>query len=967
MIKFVNRTVLFVIILMIGVILLTRNRDSVEKYTENEVLTAKYVSDQLHGSRGGRRIILSSRRADGVLGNSTVEKQCPLVKAWFLEQIESGSDVYKLSSKSTLLSLGRNDAYDCIDDSSVVKFLKDREVAKKDVVIYNTEDDLLAEKQLESKYMYTDGLDRKYFAYYIGRDDEETTNKQFDIEGELDKKDKKSGSPVKFIIVPNNLQKTIALNFKKTIGIGSNYCKSPTSDQVDAKKKIRLINLQFDRHYKKIGEGNTFSIVYRETEGDRRIVEISDDITSFPVFRQKYCATECSKITNKPDMWVKASDNKSFGRVNYVDLINNPTKVVCERVSINGKEINSTDELVVQEKAIDKSRYEYKEDSDQFRIRYKYNSEDFYYVNADPKFEIPLTKCELNKTYQTIAPQKKVMDMDKKEWIYVTDRTCEAIDPCDRIDYNDIRFDFTSAESKPGQTITMAPREVEPNEFSFAECCGIQILYTLIPLETDGTLPSIVDPIFTILKKDKEAICKLKIEAGDKSLLVGELCNPGEDPAEPAPKPEPIPVPVHCDGTWSDWSYCSAPCGDGTQTRSWNTTTPPLNGGKACPSPSTQTISCRVKDCPPEAVNCEGTWSAWSDCSEQCGEGTQTRSWNTTTQPKHGGQACPSPEEESKSCKIKDCPPVKRVRIFQIGDLRRPKEEPAYTIAQLKAQNKFKWPFATKAQLEEGFEEFIEGFQEAEKSDFEFQPFKIFDNDQFTFVIQTGNYGFRLTEMTIIFKCKKSERIRTAATLRSDNVCEYPSYDKCEYDKSYYEKDDAGDYSCAQYTGLDKCTEENVKYSWKDMSCGGVSQTKYANVDIADHVDNTLVNPSLKLDLNIKDCMTMCDEREGCYGADLNTITHSCALYGHETTKVVVNSGAALSIDIQHSGNQKREGANEIVFQTPVNINRITVTGNPTSLILYNETGSVQKQYDAQKLSLYRQSEGVFVIDDVYA
>ena len=186
MIKFVNRTVLFGIILMIGVILLTRNRDSVEKYTENEVLTAQYVSDQLHGSRGGRRIILSSRQADGVLGNSTVEKQCPLVKAWFLEQIESGSDVYKLSSKSTLLSLGRNDEHDCIDDSSVVKFLKGREVAKKDVVIYNTEEDLLAEKQLESKDMYADGLDRKYFAYYIGRDDEETTNKQFDIEGELD-------------------------------------------------------------------------------------------------------------------------------------------------------------------------------------------------------------------------------------------------------------------------------------------------------------------------------------------------------------------------------------------------------------------------------------------------------------------------------------------------------------------------------------------------------------------------------------------------------------------------------------------------------------------------------------------------------------------------------------------------------------------------------------------------------------
>ena len=57
-------------------------------------------------------------------------------------------------------------------------------------------------------------------------------------------------------------------------------------------------------------------------------------------------------------------------------------------------------------------------------------------------------------------------------------------------------------------------------------------------------------------------------------------------------------------------------------------------------------------------VDCEGStsnegWNAWSGCSKSCGPGTQTRTWNMTYGPKNGGDVCPP--TESKSCNLKNC------------------------------------------------------------------------------------------------------------------------------------------------------------------------------------------------------------------------------------------------------------------------------------------------------------------------
>ena len=86
--------------------------------------------------------------------------------------------------------------------------------------------------------------------------------------------------------------------------------------------------------------------------------------------------------------------------------------------------------------------------------------------------------------------------------------------------------------------------------------------------------------------------------------------------------------PADCAGAWGDWDDCSVPCGSGgLQRREYSVTQAAGSGGS--------TDTCEAQDgeeqvsegcnadraCP---VDCEGGFSAWSDCSALCGGGLQT-------------------------------------------------------------------------------------------------------------------------------------------------------------------------------------------------------------------------------------------------------------------------------------------------------------------------------------------------------
>ena len=113
------------------------------------------------------------------------------------------------------------------------------------------------------------------------------------------------------------------------------------------------------------------------------------------------------------------------------------------------------------------------------------------------------------------------------------------------------------------------------------------------------------------------------------------------------------PCPQNCEvSPWTDFSYCSADCGGGTQTRTRYIVKPPLYGGEECPELS-ETANCNEKPCP---INCEvSDWSPFSNCSKECGGGTQKRTRSIITQPKFDGKECPPLVDEVK-CNVEPCP-----------------------------------------------------------------------------------------------------------------------------------------------------------------------------------------------------------------------------------------------------------------------------------------------------------------------
>ena len=79
----------------------------------------------------------------------------------------------------------------------------------------------------------------------------------------------------------------------------------------------------------------------------------------------------------------------------------------------------------------------------------------------------------------------------------------------------------------------------------------------------------------------------------------------------------------------------------GKRTDTYKLITKAGGGGTACEYTDGDTRTVDAK------VDCEGNWNNWSACSKSCGGGTQSRTWNKTIDPKNGGAACPATQTQS--------------------------------------------------------------------------------------------------------------------------------------------------------------------------------------------------------------------------------------------------------------------------------------------------------------------------------
>ena len=137
----------------------------------------------------------------------------------------------------------------------------------------------------------------------------------------------------------------------------------------------------------------------------------------------------------------------------------------------------------------------------------------------------------------------------------------------------------------------------------------------------------------------------------------GSDCADAETIPSPVPCNTHLPCPVDCSGAWGEWGGCSLPCGNGTQTRTYVVLREAQHGGEDCPEQDTsQSQACNIDPCappPPQPLDCLGSWSEYGECSHTCGpDGLQQRSFSISQLASNGGLACAheAGEVESQSC-----------------------------------------------------------------------------------------------------------------------------------------------------------------------------------------------------------------------------------------------------------------------------------------------------------------------------
>merc|ERR1719352_411511 len=110
-------------------------------------------------------------------------------------------------------------------------------------------------------------------------------------------------------------------------------------------------------------------------------------------------------------------------------------------------------------------------------------------------------------------------------------------------------------------------------------------------------------------------------------------------------------VPCHV-STWSEWSVCSRPCSGGVRGRARTVLQQPKHGGEACGAVS-ESQPCNSGAC---ISTCDQLpWSNWSNCSAGCGDGIEVRSHGGETDVATAADVSPQDSEDSEESTCEGC------------------------------------------------------------------------------------------------------------------------------------------------------------------------------------------------------------------------------------------------------------------------------------------------------------------------
>ena len=146
-------------------------------------------------------------------------------------------------------------------------------------------------------------------------------------------------------------------------------------------------------------------------------------------------------------------------------------------------------------------------------------------------------------------------------------------------------------------------------------------------------------------------------DCNDPSPMHGGLPCPGSNTGNRSCFERPCPIDGGY-GQWTNWSHCSTTCGPGEQLRTRECNRPvPKHGGKDCAGDTNSTQTCNLRPCP---INGNySTWTEWSSCTATCGEATRNRRRDCDSpRPQFGGKNCSmhGPPMATEHCTVPPCP-----------------------------------------------------------------------------------------------------------------------------------------------------------------------------------------------------------------------------------------------------------------------------------------------------------------------